>query len=111
MACEKPSEYGLMNGLRPRDDPGELPLAQQSSKVRGLRAAFDILKGNLTPRSAKKKYQVGRHAVKYYKAKLLKDGFETVAKPAAATAGSSTRTAGRRCSMCTPAGRRRRCAT
>ena len=84
MACEKPSEYGL----RPRDDPGELPLAQQSSKVRGLRAAFDILKGNLTPRSAKKKYQVGRHAVKYYKAKLLKDGFETVAKPAAATAGS-----------------------
>ena len=52
------SEYGL----RPRVDPGELPLAQQSSKVRGVRAAFDILKGNLSPRSAKKKYKVGRHA-------------------------------------------------
>ena len=84
MASETPSEYGL----RPRDDPGELPLAQQSSKVRGLRAAFDILKGNLSPRSAKKKYQVDRHSLKYYKAKLIKDGMEAAATPAAATTGS-----------------------
>ena len=79
MDGEKASEYGL----RPRDDPGELPLARQSSKVRGVRAAFDILKGNLSPRSAKNKYQVGRHAVKYYKAKLIKDSMEAAATPAA----------------------------
>ena len=47
-----------------------------------------ILKGSLSPRSAKQKYQVDRYSVKYYKAKLLKNGFEGVATPAAPPTGS-----------------------
>ena len=71
------SEYGL----RARVEPDNRPIGQLSDRQRGMRAAFEVLKGAISPRSAKNKYQVDRHTVKYYKAKLIKDGMEAAATP------------------------------
>ena len=52
------SEYGL----RARVEPDNRPLGLLSDRQRGMRAAFEVLKGNISPRSAKSKYLVHKDA-------------------------------------------------
>ena len=91
MATPDASEYGL----RARGKADSRCLSQLSNRDRGLRAAFDILKGTLSPRSAKNKYLVDRHTLQYYRSKLVADGVEAVVActPAAAAPGSQAPTA------------------
>jgi len=45
-----------------------------------MRAAFEVLKGTISPRSAKSKYRVNKDSLRYYKTRLAKDGVaETIA--------------------------------
>ena len=39
-------------GLRARVEPDNRPLEQQSDRRRGIKAAFEVLKGTISPRSA-----------------------------------------------------------
>ena len=73
------SEYGLR--ARVKDD--NRPIGQLTDKQRGMRAAFEVLKGTLSPRSAKIKYLVKKDSLRYYTARLVKDGVaETIASVA-----------------------------
>ena len=48
MADTTASQYGL----RARVEPDNRPLEQQSDRRRGIKAAFEVLKGTISPRSA-----------------------------------------------------------
>ena len=67
-------------GLRARVDAHDRPLRQQTDRQRAMQAAFEVLKGTISPRSAKSKYRVNKDSLRYYKARLVKDGVaETIA--------------------------------
>ena len=81
--------------LRCRTNSDNQPIGQLCGKQRGLQAAFEVLKGNISPRSAKAKYQVSKDALYHYKKKLAADGVATTiaaAKPAEHTPGSAPTT-------------------
>ena len=70
MSARPASEYVL----RARDRPDTRPIGQLTDRQRGLRAAFEVLKGSISPRSAKSKYQVNKDSLGYYKRKLVAEG-------------------------------------
>ena len=76
MADTTASQYGL----RAHVEPDNRPLGQQTDRQRGMRAAFEVLKGTISPLSAKSKYRVNKDSLRYYKTRLAKDGVaETIA--------------------------------
>jgi hypothetical protein len=85
MADTTASQYGL----RAHVEPDNRPLGQQTDRQRGMRAAFEVLKGTISPRSAKSKYRVNKDSLRYYKARLVKDGVaETIASVPPPTGGT-----------------------
>ena len=66
---------GARSGLRTRCNEDKRPLEQLSIRERGLRAAQDILSGELSLRAAMSHYCVSYGAVGYYKEKLERSGY------------------------------------
>ena len=82
--------------LRCRTNSANQPLGQLCGKQRELQAAFEVLKGAISPRSAKSKYQVNKDSLCYYKRRLVADGVAATiaaATPAAPAPGSAPTTA------------------
>ena len=65
------------------------PLEQLSNRERGLRAAQDILRGELSLRAAMNHYCVSYSAVGYYKEKLDRSGYGECLEASAAAARAS----------------------
>ena len=61
-------------GLRARVDAHDRPLGQQTDRQRAMQAAFEVLKGTISPTSAKSKYRVSNDSLRDYKTRLVKDG-------------------------------------
>ena len=86
MAAAADAEYAL----RAQASADRRPLTQLSNRERGLRAASEVLKGAVSPHSARVEYMVDRYSLLYYKKKLVAQGFdELVAASAPAPASVS----------------------
>ena len=83
MAAAADAEYAL----RTRASADRRPLTLLSNRERGLRAASEVLKGAVSPHSARVQYMVDKDSLHYYKKKLLAQGYdELVAASAPAPA-------------------------
>ena len=85
MADGAAAEYSL----RARGKPECKPLASLTNKERGLRAAIQVLKGELTPKSARSHWLVDADCLRYYKGKLEEQGGSSGAFVAGSTEDSS----------------------
>ena len=91
--------------LRARATPGSRPLGQLTNRQRGLRAANEVIKGTISPRSAQAEYGVDRHCLRYYSKQLADSGFAeafAATSTPAATLGSEPPTGDERSSTDVP---------
>ena len=80
---------GARSGLRTRCKQDTRPLEQLSNGERGLRAAQDILRGELSLRAAMNHYAVSYSTAGYYKEKLEQSGYGECLEASAAAARAS----------------------
>ena len=74
MAAAADAQYSL----RARASADRRPLSLLSNRERGLRAASEVLKNAVSPRSARVHYKVDKNCLDYYKKKLQAQGFEAL---------------------------------
>ena len=85
MAAAADAQYSL----RARASADRRPLAQLSNKERGYRAASEVLRNVVSPRSARVQYNVDKNCLDYYKKKLQAQGFEALVAAAAQAPASA----------------------